>query len=206
MHKFLRRLLYISGVILVIVAFALTIYYNFLLKDHSGPMDWWAIMLIAVPFVLALVLRVLLEFFPSENDSNKNTFVDSILDILIFLFLPIWLVIDGIHFLFVGGNKTYFKKLIRKGYKFERKDKKYYISKNNIIIKVSRLLNSYDISFDGGQHYVRVEESNLGEQNEREELSYLLNEYLNAHPVDIQRGDAVPPVTKFIDFLDKYLE
>lgn len=206
MHKFLRRLLYISGVILVIVAFALTIYYNFLLKDHSGPMDWWAIMLIAVPFVLVLVLRVLLEFFPSENDSNKNTFVDSILDILIFPFLLIWLVIEGIHFLFVGGNKTYFKKLIRKGYKFERKDKKYYISKNNIIIKVSRLLNSYDISFDGGQHYVRVEESNLGEQNEREELSYLLNEYLNAHPVDKQRGDAVPPVSEFVDFLDKYLE
>ena len=33
-------------------------------------------------------------------------------------------------------------------------------------------------------------------------LKYKLNDYLSAHPVDIQRGDAVPPFTEYIEFLN----
>ena len=32
------------------------------------------------------------------------------------------------------------------------------------------------------------------------------DEYKNAHPVDKQRGDALPPLSYFIDFLDNFIE
>lgn len=209
MYKILRRVIIIIGLALIIIAFALVIYYNYILKDHSGHMDWWAVVLLVVPFAVMSALRIVLEFISKENSFNRNRILDDIFDTLLFLSLPflfIGLIGYGIYLIFVGGNKRHFKKLIRKGYKFKREDKTYYLSKDEIIIKTSRLLDSFYISFDGGANYVRVEEGDLGEAKERENLSHLLNEYLNAHPVDIQRRDAVPPVLEFVDFLDKYLE
>lgn len=89
-------------------------------------------------------------------------------------------------------NKKTFKKLIVKGFSYSRKDKKYTLKKDDIIIEISNGLTNYCISFDNGVIFVRVEESNLGTSYDRDELKYKLNGYLSAHPVDKQRGDAIP--------------
>ena len=67
-------------------------------------------------------------------------------------------------------------------------------------------LEDYYISFDNGQNFVRVEESELGFQHNRDELMFRLKEYKCTHPVDRQRGDAKPPLSYFIDFLDNFIE
>ena len=125
---------------------------------------------------------------------------------MIFLFPIILLFI--IFELIFGFNvsKKSFKKLIKKGFKYQNKNKAYILTRENIVIEILYSLEDYYISFDNGENFVRIEESDLGLPYNRDELKRRLNEYKNAHPVDKQRGDALPPLSYFIDFLDNFIE
>ena len=62
------------------------------------------------------------------------------------------------------------------------------------------------ISFDNGENFVRIEESNLGFQYDRDELKFRLHEYITAPSLYKQKGDVVPPTSYFVDFLDNFIE
>lgn len=81
----------------------------------------------------------------------------------------------------------------------------YILTRNEIVIRIHANFIEYYISFDYGKSFVRVEESDLGLPYDRDVLKAKLNEYKNAHPVDVQRGDALPPISEFVDFLDHNL-
>lgn len=67
-------------------------------------------------------------------------------------------------------------------------------------------LEDYYISLDAGEQFVRIEESDLGTSYARESLKQKLDEYKNAHPVDKQRGDAIPPIREVVEFLNSVLD
>ena len=150
-----------------------------------------------------------------ESYKNKNFFekiwitiknlITLISEVLILPFFFIYLIIE-LFYVSSYPTKKEFKKLLNKGFKYKKKNKVYILSKDKIVIEILYTLEDYYISFDNGQNFIRVEESELGFQYNRDELKWRLKEYQCAYPVDRQRGDAKPPLSYFIDFLDNFIE
>lgn len=216
-RKWIGRLFLASGLALLILVAFIAIYYNLINKEHTGPMDWWAIVLLVIPTFFMCFFRIIIDVrkISFEESFSKSGFVrklgDMILKVftilgMIFLFPIILLFI--IYELIFGFNvsKKSFKKLTKKGFKYQNKNKAYILTRENIVIEILYSLEDYYISFDNGENFVRIEESDLGLPYNRDELKRRLNEYKNAHPVDKQRGDALPPLSYFIDFLDNFIE
>ncbi|MCI5745770.1 MAG: hypothetical protein MR270_05755 [Erysipelotrichaceae bacterium] len=212
LRKWIGRIFIASAIALILVAASIAFYYNFILKDHEGPMDLWAIIALCVPFIIFVISRVIIDvkkikFSDSFNEKGviskiSNVFANIFVVIAMIPLFPIIIVFTIIQTVTTTPSKKTFKKLINKGFSYIHKDKKYILKKEDIIIEISNGLTDYFISFDNGASFVRVEESNLGTSYDRDELKYKLNDYLSAHPVDIQRGDAVPPFTEYIEFLN----
>lgn len=218
MYKNAKILLIISGLTTIIISAFLTLYYCFINKEHKGMIDWWAIVLLIIPMLMMIVSRIVLELNNEdieESYKNKNflekiwatikNLISHISGALILPFFFIYLIVELIG-VSLYPTKKEFKKLLNKGFKYKKKDKVYILSKDKIIIEILYGLEDYYISFDNGQNFVRVEESELGFQHNRDELKWRLKEYKCAHPVDRQRGDAKPPLSYFIDFLDNFIE
>ena len=216
-RKWIGRLFLASGLSLLILVAFIAIYYNLINKEHTGPMDWWAIVLLVIPTFFMCFFRIIIDIkkISFEESFSKSSFVRKLGDIIlkvftilgmIFLFPIILLFI--IYELIFGFNvsKKSFKKLIKKGFKYQNKNKAYILTRENIVIEILYSLEDYYISFDNGENFVRIEESHLGLPYNRDELKRRLNEYKNAHPVDKQRGDALPPLSYFIAFLDNFIE
>ncbi len=218
MARKLKIVLVVSGIITILIAFLLALYYCVFNKQHTGPMDWWAIILLAIPTVVLMISRIILdilcidvdEYFKAKNiwDRMRASIISIINGLATVLVLPIDILIM-IALLFISPfftpGKRSFKKLITKGFKYEFKDKNYILTKDKTIIRVFHDFQEYYISFDNGENFVRVEESDLGSSRDRKVIKCKLDEYINAHPVDKQRGDARPPITEFVDFLDHNL-
>ena len=216
-RKWIGRLFLASGLALLILVAFIAIYYNLINKEHTGPMDWWAVVLLVIPTFFMCFFRIIIDVrkISFEESFSKSGFVrklgDMILKVftilgMIFLFPIILLFI--IYELIFGFNvsKKSFKKLIKKGFKYQNKNKVYILTRENIVIEILYSLEDYYISFDNGENFVRIEESDLGLPYNRDQLKRKLNEYKNVHPVDKQRGDALPPLSYFIDFLDNFIE
>ena len=212
LKKWIGKIFIASAISLILVAAFIAIYYNFILKDHEGPMDLWAIIALCVPFIIFVISRVIIDVKKIKfNDSFSekgviskisNVFANIFFVIAMIPLFPIILVSTIIQTVTTTPSKKTFKKLINKGFSYIHKDKKYILKKEDIIIEISNGLTDYFISFDNGESFVRVEESNLGTSYDRDELKYKLNHYFSAHPVDIQRGDAIPPFIEYIEFLN----
>lgn len=218
MARKLKILLVVSGITAILIAFFLALYYCVFNKQHTGPMDWWAIILLAIPTVVLMVSRILMDILCIDVDESLKTnnirdqiralTISIVNEVATVLVLPIIIVIPIVLIFlspFFAPGKRSFKKLIRKGFKYKFKDKNYILTKDKTIIRVFHDFQEYYVSFDNGESFVRVEESDLGSSYDRKVLKSKLDEYINAHPVDKQRGDAVPPVTEFVDFLDHNL-
>ncbi len=204
-----------SAISSILMAAFLAFYYNVILIDHEGPMDLWAIIALSVPLIILCVFRIIIDTkkIKLKDSFNENStvskFSDVFIDILSYIVIiplfPIILIFVIIQAMITTPNKKTFKKLINKGFSYTHKDNKYILKKDDIIIEISNGLTEYYISFDNGKNFVKVEESNLGTSYDRDELKYKLDEYYSAHPVDIQRGDAIPPFVEFIEFLNNNL-
>lgn len=216
-RKWIGRLFLVSGLALLISGAFIAIYYNIINKEHTGPMDWWAVLLLVVPTFFFCFFRIIIDVkkITLDQSFSKSSFVKKISNIMlkiltvlgmIFLF-PIIILFVIVELIFgFNVSKKSFKKLIKKGFKYKKKDKVYILTRDNIVIEILYGLEDYYISFDNGENFVRIEESELGLQYNRDELKWRLLEYKSAHPVDKQRGDALPPLSYFVDFLDNFIK
>ena len=218
MNKKAKITLIISGLTTIIISAFLTLYYCFINKEHEGMIDWWAIVLLIIPMLMMIFSRIILYLNKEdieESYKNKNFFekiwvtiknlITLISEVLILPFFFIYLIIE-LFYVSSYPTKKEFKKLLNKGFKYKKNNKVYILSKDKIVIEILYSLEDYYISFDNGQNFVRVEESELGFQHNRDELKWRLKEYKCAHPVDRQRGDAKPPLSYFVDFLDNFIK
>mgnify|MGYP003291984714 CR=1 FL=1 len=208
MNKKAEIVLIISGIISILVSIFLVIYYKLIIKNHTGMMDWWAIIMLVIPLVVLCVARIIIEFTPIivvENNIIKKIIM-TITEVLLLPIMLIYLIVA----LFVPSmgtvNKKTFKKLIDKGFTYKYKNKVYTLKRETIEIQILANLEDYYISFDSGENFVRIEESNLGFQYDRDELKFRLHEYITAPSLYIQRGDVIPPVSYFVDFLNNFIE
>lgn len=214
--KWIGRIFIASAIALILVAVFIALYYNFILKNHEGPMDLWAIIALCIPLIILVISRIIIDVkkiklkdsFNEKGIVSKiaNVFADVFIVITMIPLFPIILVFSIVQTLTTTPNKKTFKKLINKGFSYIHKDKKYILSKNEITIEIFNGLTDYYISFDNGKNFIRVEESNLGTSYDRDNLKCKLNEYLSAHPVDKQRGDAIPPFVDYVEFLNNNLD
>ena len=216
-RKWWGRIVIISAIVLIFTALCLAIYYNNIKKDHEGPMEPWAIVLMVIPLVTLGVSMVVLNVMGGAREESVfskgilgkigRAFLTLLQGVIFVIFLPLAFIFIVADFFFGEqvSMKTRLKKLIRKGFVY-KKDKKYILTRDNIVIEIGFALEDYYISFDFGEHFVRIEESELGTSYERQALKQKLEEYKYAHPVDKQRGDAVPPITDYVEFLNKTLE
>lgn len=207
MNKKAEIVLIISGIISILVSIFLVIYYKLIIKNHTGMMDWWAIIMLVIPLVVLCVARIIIEFTPIivvENNIIKKIIM-TISELLILPIMLIYLIVA----LFIPSmwsiHKKTFKKLIDKGFTYKHKNKVYTLKRENIEIQILANLEDYYISFDSGKNFVRIEESNLGFQYDRDELKFRLHEYITAPSLYKQRGDVIPPVSYFVDFLANFI-
>ena len=207
MNKKAEIVLIISGIVSILVSIFLVIYYKLIIKNHTGMMDWWAIVILVIPFIVLCVSRIVIEFLPIievENNIIKKVIM-TISEVLLLPILLIYLIVA----LFIPSmgsvNKKTFKKLIDKGFTYKYKNKVYTLKRDNIEIQILANLEDYYISFDSGENFVRIEESNLGFQYDRDELRFRLHEYITAPSLYKQRGDIVPPTSYFVDFLANFI-
>ena len=207
MNKKAEIVLIISGIISIRVSIFLVIYYKLIIKNHTGMMDWWAIIMLVIPLVVLCVARIIIEFTPIIVVEN-NIIKKIIMTISELLLLPIMLIYLIIA-LFIPSmgmvNKKTLKKLIDKGFTYKYKNKVYTLKRETIEIQILANLEDYYISFDSGKNFVRIEESNLGFQYDRDELKFRLHEYITAPSLYKQRGDVIPPVSYFVDFLANFI-
>ena len=49
----------------------LCIYYNVILKDHTGPMDWWAIMILIIPIITLMITIIPLICIRKKHFKNQ---------------------------------------------------------------------------------------------------------------------------------------
>ena len=205
MNKKAEIVLIISGIISILVSIFLVIYYKLIIKNHTGMMDWWAIIMLVIPLVVLCVARIIIEFTPIMVVEN-NIIKKIIMTISELLLLPIMLIYFVALFIpsLWSVNKKTFKKLIDKGFTYKYKNKVYTLKRKNIEIQILANLEDYYISFDSGENFVRIEESNLGFQYNRDELKFRLHEYITAPSLYKQKGDVVPPVSYFVDFLNNF--
>ena len=208
MNKKAEIVLIISGIVSILVSIFFVIYYKLIVKNHTGMMDWWAIIILVIPFIVLCVSRSVIEFSPIIEVEN-NIIKKIIMTISELLLLPIMLI-DLIVALFIPSmgtvNKKIFKKLIDKGFTYKYKNKVYTLKRETIEIQILANLEDYYISFDSGENFVRIEESNLGFQYDRDELKFRLHEYITAPSLYKQKGDVVPPVSYFVHFLNNFIE
>lgn len=214
-NKHIVKLFIFSAIALLLIACLLCIYYNVIKTSHEGPMDPWAIVLLSIPTITFIASYIIIKIkkIDFENSLDKEGALYKCLKvvgkiffvIVIIIFFPIALVVALLTIPTLPNKKT-FKKLINKGFSYAYKDKKYILKRKDIVIEIQLGLTDYYISFDNGNTFERVEDSNLGTSYEREKLKQALNEYENAHPVDKQRGDALPPLNDYIEFLNLYIE
>ncbi len=214
MKKLMVILNYLSFLLFVIFSIIVALYYLVINKSHEGPMDLWAILLMTIPFGLNIIFSVLVILTKCDDDVfTNNKFISKLCSILneinrwiiIILSIPFIFILSIIEIFFNTVKKS-FKPLIKKGYSYKKKNKFYYLIKDNIIIKISYSLEEYLISFDYGKTFVKIEESELGIPYEREQLKSSLNNYINAPSLYKQKGDAFPPLYDYIKFLDYYLK
>lgn len=215
MKKWIVKIFIASSIVLILEAIFFAIYYNLIAKDHEGPMDLWAIISLCIPFVVLVISCIIIEvknikFYDSFEHKGiigkmSNVFADICSILVMIILFPILLIPAIIGAISSTPTKKMFKKLIDKGFSYAYKDKKYILQKDQIVINIFSGLTEYHISFDNGKTFVKVEESDLGTSYDRERLKNKLNEYLSSHPVDIQRGDAVPPLREYVEFLNSVL-
>ena len=207
MNKKAEIVLIISGIISIRVSIFLVIYYKLIIKNHTGMMDWWAIIMLVIPLVVLCVARIIIEFTPIIVVEN-NIIKKIIMTISELLLLPIMLIYLIVA-LFIPSmwsiHKKTFKKLIDKGFTYKHKNKVYTLKRETIEIQILANLEDYYISFDSGKNFVRIEESNLGFQYDRDELKFRLHKYITAPSLYKQRGDVIPPVSYFVDFLANFI-
>lgn len=210
--KFFAITFIISVLLFLATAIFLVTYYNCIEKNHEGPMDVWATcLLVFVTLIFLVLLFITRENNVTISDCFKNKETGEKVSNVIFIILTsplllVTIIISFFAYLF-HPEKSTFKPLIKKGFTYKKQKNKYLLIKNSI-----HVIFPFDngiplISFDGGENFENVlnVEKKLGSIQERENLKELQIKYEGAHPVDKQRGDAVPPTKQFVSYLEKYL-
>lgn len=132
--------------------------------------------------------------------------IEKIFTILTVIILFPLILIFSIISLIIGDYRREFKKLKKIGFKYKYKKPKHIFTRDNIIIEIFHTYEDYYISFDNGQTFERVEDTNLGLPYNRENLKFKLNKYKYTSGLERQRGEAFPPLPDFIDFLVSILK
>ncbi len=207
----MRKLVYIQIILSYLCYAFIAIYYNVINKEHTGNMDWWgsAIIIIAI-------LNIFLALYLLDKKTNKvasKSILEKILEYIvklpiIILLIPL-IILIFIFSLFTSISSSIFlvsRALRKKGFKYKSKTRPWivFLTKNNIVIKFS--YESYQISFDTGESYINIFDSDLGTIEERNILKDKVIEYIDANPLDKQRGDVVDPINDCIKFLNKHLD
>lgn len=213
-RKWIGRIHLASFIGALVAAVIVCVYYNVLHPEHDGTVELWGILLLSIPFGILCLTSILtkcmkIDFEDSFDNKKISHTISKVLIVLLAVPLfPILLIMGIVAAIFATlsrPNKINFKPLIDKGFVYRHQNKTHTLQKDNICIEISENFEEYRISFDKGETFTRVEESHLGLPHERDELKFRLYEYRHAHPVDRQRGDAVPPLKHFVDFLDAHL-
>ena len=211
------RLLFGSFIWILISLFVVCIYYNLINTEHKGMMDLWAILLLVIPFVIMSVMMIiarienitLKDAFKSENNGIKTErIINEIIEFIGFvIFLPIVIIfmIFYIIKLLFTSDKRRFNKLINKGFKYKKNDGFYVLSKDNTIVKISFSFELFFISFDKDETLENIYDANIGTEYERQKLKKFLDDYIQAPSIYKQKGDVVPPIYEYIEFLNYYL-
>lgn len=136
LKKWIGRIFIASAIALILVAVFIAVYYNFILKNHEGPMDLWAIIALCIPLIILVISRIIIDVkkiklkdsFNEKGIVSKiaNVFADVFIVIAMIPLFPIILVFSIVQTLTTTPNKKTFKKLINKGFSYIHKDKNTY--------------------------------------------------------------------------------
>lgn len=217
-RKTLSQLYIISFFVLIISVVITGVYHIAIKENHEGMMESWAIALLCCSFTPFVILHIvvnhfhikLADGFGGKNAEKAERVTDAIFAV-IFTVISLPLILIFLIFKLITlpftGEKSQLRPLIRKGFKYSRvgSEKRHMLTRDEVIIKISYGMTEWSISLDGGRSFVKLTDSEVGTEYERQALEELMLGYESAHPVDKQRGDAIPPTAEYVKFLCQYL-
>ncbi len=199
---------YIQIIISYICYGFIAVYYIFM--DKRAYMDWWGIALLLFSIINMFIGLYFLDRKGEDDkkESNLQKILKHVVKLPVYLLLAPFCIIGMLIYmpcLLLTSEYALSKPLRKKGfrYKSERKSQVVLLTKEDVVIKLA--YESYKISFNGGETFVDIIDSDLGTLEEKKELRDKMIEYQSASSLSKQRGDVVAPTEAFIIFLNKYL-
>ena len=101
--------------------------------------------------------------------------------------------------------KKRFKFLLKRGYSYEEIEHVSYFRKGEVVVKIFQDYE-YKISYDGGNAYVNVYDTELGTQYERDVLKKAMADYASASIEEKREGSTVDTAYYFVKFMKGYIK
>ncbi len=183
------------------------LYYQVIDKGHTGPMDWWGIVL-----VILSIINVFIGLHFLAKNEGKETKLQTVLRhtaslpayLLILPIILLWALVY-IPFALLQSEYVLSRPLRKKGFRYKSKQKPYAVllTRENVVIRFA--YETYQISFDGGETFLNIVDSHLGTTGERNILRAKMEEYIYSSSLSRQKGDVAEPTHDFIVFLNQHL-
>jgi len=209
---FLLTLISALTALVIFTVIYVPVYYNVLNPEHTGIMRWpHMVLVVASVLGVFVALRAFdaLERSKPDFDSKPETRIMKVVGFLgsipfYILIFPLGIIVMFV-IIFTHRSARYQMRFLKKhGFLLthNRKTHERLWINENICIKESGDVN-FEISFDWStkKTFVRLDESEIGIDEERKSLAWVMHEYKNAPPVDIQRGDAPNVAGLCIEFI-----
>ncbi len=163
------------------------------------------ILFVSAVVILSSGLMILSKLKDDKNEDKLSRVLKTIAGLPMYLIVVPVVFLAVIVMLFIGMVANRFRKkvrgLLKNGYtcrkEKEQKRKIYYLSKENIVIKISEY-DIYEISTDGGNSFERVENSSVFSAYQREEFGWNLSEFNDCNDRD---SDSYDPTSKLVEMI-----
>ena len=94
LKKWIGRIFIASAIALILVAAFIAVYYNFILKNHEGPMDLWAIIALCIPLIILAVSRIIIDVkkIKLKDSFNEKGIISKIANVFANVFIIIAMI------------------------------------------------------------------------------------------------------------------
>lgn len=194
----MRKIFYLAQTACWLTLCFLAMFYGLFFKGRQ--MQPWSIILLAlavVGYIVCLGFGVKLVHNGNVERSERVLCIIAMLPVYVLIALPALFML----LLFSDKRRDRFAFLKKLGFIRRKTDGEVIYTKGETIIVIKRN-EVYDISFDGGESFLPIEDTELGTQEERDKLVSVMFEYVKGGKT---ASHAEEPDVEFADFVRRYV-
>ncbi|MBQ9709103.1 MAG: hypothetical protein IJV67_00585 [Clostridia bacterium] len=194
----MRKMFYVGQTVCWLALCFVAVFYGWIFRGRQ--MQAWSIILLVcagLGYLACLAVGVRFVHNGEVERSEKVLSIIALLPVYVLIALPALFML----LFFSDRGKDGFIFLKKHGFKRQKADGEIVYSKDQTVLRI-KSGESYDISFDGGESFLPVEDTELGTQEERDELVAVSFNYLkNGRKVTAE----VDTDAAFAEFIKRYV-